>query len=147
MTIDLLIDLLFVIDTFHQAVMFVGGLWCHQLPERSPQLWNLQLPLCWRCCGIILGTWLLLLWLVKVKQLCPRTLSFVLALLMPFDVLLGSVLNLWQAGATMRFATGILWGLFGTSTALHLLLIMTAALRRFNSHSNLQTTAYAPVDI
>jgi len=37
------------------AVYGVGGLVCHQLPERSFRLWTAQLPVCARCTGIYLG--------------------------------------------------------------------------------------------
>jgi uncharacterized membrane protein len=33
----------------------VGGVVCHQLPERSFHVWGAQLPVCARCTGIYLG--------------------------------------------------------------------------------------------
>lgn len=40
---------------FALAVYAVGGLVCHQLPERSFHLWGAQLPVCARCTGLYLG--------------------------------------------------------------------------------------------
>jgi hypothetical protein len=37
------------------AVYAIGGAICHQLPERSYQLWTAQMPVCARCAGIYAG--------------------------------------------------------------------------------------------
>jgi uncharacterized membrane protein len=37
------------------AIYKVGGFICHQLPERSFQLWAAQMPVCARCTGIYAG--------------------------------------------------------------------------------------------
>jgi len=37
------------------AVYALGSIVCHQLPERSFQLWTAQMPVCARCAGIYLG--------------------------------------------------------------------------------------------
>jgi uncharacterized membrane protein len=37
------------------SVYGVGSLVCHQLPERSYQLWSAQMPVCARCAGIYYG--------------------------------------------------------------------------------------------
>ena len=37
------------------AVYGIGSLVCHQLPERSWQLWSAQMPVCARCAGIYGG--------------------------------------------------------------------------------------------
>ena len=37
------------------AVYAIGGLVCHQLPERSYHLWTAQMPVCARCAGIYFG--------------------------------------------------------------------------------------------
>jgi hypothetical protein len=37
------------------AVYAIGGVICHQLPERSYHLWTAQMPVCARCAGIYAG--------------------------------------------------------------------------------------------
>ena len=37
------------------SVYFMGGVVCHQLPERSFFLWGSQMPVCARCAGIYVG--------------------------------------------------------------------------------------------
>jgi hypothetical protein len=40
---------------FSALVYAVGGVLCHQRPERSVQLWGAQFPVCARCAGIYAG--------------------------------------------------------------------------------------------
>ncbi len=42
-------------DPFWSLLMFLGSAFCHQIPERSYILGDLQMPLCARCIGIQLG--------------------------------------------------------------------------------------------
>jgi len=109
-----------VAQTFHRALMWAGGWWCHQLPLRSPHLWGVQLPLCWRCSGILLGAMLLLIWLLVRKRLPPLPLSLALSLLLPLDVL-HAVITQGEGDNMRRLLTGTLWGIFGTNSALHLI--------------------------
>lgn len=101
-------------QSFYRALMWAGSWWCHQLPARSPQLWGAQLPLCWRCTGILIGTLMLLGWLLWKKRVPPLPLSFTLALLLPLDVLHAAVYG-GQGDNARRLLTGVLWGIFGTS--------------------------------
>lgn len=103
----------------YRAAMLAGSWWCHQLPERSPHLFGLQLPLCWRCTGIALGAAALISWLVKTKRLPPLALSLLLAAALPLDVLLNALGGVGLDNPR-RFLTGVLWGVFATSAALHL---------------------------
>lgn len=106
--------------TVYRAAMSVGHFFCHQLPERSPHFWGTQFPLCWRCTGILAGAFVLFLWLFLAKRAVPRfSLSLFLLLLLPVDVLAGSV-GLWSATNSSRLITGLLWGVFGTSAILRL---------------------------
>ncbi|MBA2646055.1 MAG: DUF2085 domain-containing protein [Pyrinomonadaceae bacterium] len=104
----------------YQAAMFVGGLWCHQLPVRSPHLSGMQMPLCWRCSGILIGTVGLLAWLIATRKLPRLTTSLVLSLPLALDVLY-AILSGGEGDNSRRFITGILWGIFGTSAALGML--------------------------
>jgi uncharacterized membrane protein len=109
-----------IVHAFYQAVMFVGGCLCHQHPERSPHIAGLQLPLCWRCTGIMVGVAVFACWLITRKQLLPFALSCALATLMLVDVLT-AMSGLWSGDNVVRFLTGGLWGIFGTSAVLHLM--------------------------
>ena len=102
----------------YRAVMFAGSLWCHQIPARSPHLWGAQLPLCWRCSGVLIGAVALLVWLLTKKRLPSLTLSLIIALLMPLDVL-HAIISGGDGDNARRLVTGILWGVFGTSALLH----------------------------
>ena len=105
--------------------MWVGGWWCHQLPERSPHLWGWQAPLCWRCGGILVGTLALVAWVLAKKRLPPLALCVVFAPLLPLDVL-HAVVTGGDGDNARRFLTGVLWGVFGTGAALHLLRVVRA---------------------
>ena len=112
----------------YRALVWAGGWWCHQLPARSPHLWGVQLPLCWRCTGILAGTFLLFGWLVWKRRAPSLGLSLALALLLPLDVL-HAVLTRGEGDNARRLLTGILWGIFGTPLFLHLFKRAAAARR------------------
>jgi len=116
------------VSFIYRAAMFLGSLWCHQLPERSPHLWGVQMPLCWRCSGILLGTLALFAWLVGRKRLPPLVLCVLLALLMPLDVL-QTIVTHGQGDNARRLVTGLLWGIFGTGATLHLLRLLIGVYR------------------
>ena len=102
----------------YDVLVRAGGLFCHQLPERSPHLFGAQLPLCWRCTGIVLGTCALLAWLLARKKLPPPAPSLLLALALPLDVLYSAL----TTGANFRrLPAGLLWGFFASAVLLHLL--------------------------
>ena len=101
----------------YDVLMAASGLFCHQLPDRSPHLFGVQLPLCWRCSGIALGAWTLLIYILRAHARPPLSVSFVLASLLPLDVA-GAVLGFWPGSNAVRFVTGLLWGFFGASALL-----------------------------
>lgn len=103
----------------YQMLMLLGGLWCHQLPERSPHVWGVQAPVCWRCSGILTGAMIFIIWLITKKRLPSFRLSLALAFLMPLDVL-HAALSHGGGHHARRVLTGLLWGIFGTSMVLHL---------------------------
>lgn len=116
-------------SSFYRAVMYAGSWWCHQLPARSPHLWGLQLPLCWRCTGILFGSLALLGWLVAKRRLPALLPCALLALLLPLDVL-HAVVTGGEGDNLRRLLTGLLWGFCGTSAALQILGLAVRRLRR-----------------
>lgn len=109
-----------IADAFYRVVMLIGSYLCHQLPERSPHIAGVQMPLCWRCTGITLGVVLFFCWLIIRKQQPPLIVSCALASLMVIDVLT-AMLGLWSGNNTIRFFTGLLWGVFAMNVVLYLL--------------------------
>lgn len=118
-------------STLYDALMRAAGLFCHQLPERSPHLWGAQLPLCWRCTGIALGACALLAWLIARKKLPPLLPSLLLALALPLDVLYSA---LAEGANPRRLLTGLLWGFFASAASLDLLRRLAA--RRNSARSD-----------
>jgi uncharacterized membrane protein len=109
--------------------MYMGGWWCHQLPARSPHLFGAQLPLCWRCTGILLGALALLGWLLLKRRLPPLIPSLLLSLLLPLDVLYNVVTH-GDGDNARRLVTGLLWGFCFTSVALQLIRLLSVSLSR-----------------
>ena len=107
-----------VASNLYRAVMWAGHFVCHQMPARSPHLFGAQLPLCWRCTGIALGSLAFLVWLFTQRRLPALRLCLALALLMPLDVL-QAVLTQGDGDNARRLLTGTLWGFFAASLALH----------------------------
>ena len=120
----------------YRLLMFAGHLVCHQLPERSPHLFGLQFPLCWRCTGIMIGTVIFLAWLFYAKRLIGFWLSLALASLMPLDVFTAMV-GLRPGMNSLRLVTGILWGIFGTSL---ILFFVARFLKWFDGRHSPRTT-------
>jgi uncharacterized membrane protein len=116
-------------STLYRALMYVGGWWCHQLPARSPHLFGAQLPLCWRCTGILLGALALLCWLLARKRLPPLLPCVLLALLLPSDVLY-NVVTRGDGDNARRLLTGLLWGFCATAAALRLIRLLSLSLAR-----------------
>lgn len=122
----------------YDALMQAGGLFCHQLPERSPHLWATQLPLCWRCAGVAVGAFALFAYLVARKRLPPLWLSTLLALALPLEVLYSSL----AGGANpRRLATGLLFGFFASAAALELLRRLAARRAPLNDEATTNAAA------
>jgi uncharacterized membrane protein len=113
--------------SLYRALMYVGSWWCHQLPARSPHLFGVQMPLCWRCTGILFGALALLGWLVGTKKLPPLLICLLLASLMPLDVLY-NVLTHSDGDNARRLLTGLLWGFCFTSVALQVIKLLAVRL-------------------
>ncbi|HVG30100.1 MAG TPA: DUF2085 domain-containing protein [Pyrinomonadaceae bacterium] len=104
--------------SFYRAVMWAGHFVCHQMPARSPHLFGAQLPLCWRCAGVVCGALAFVVWLFRARRLPALWPSVALALVMPLDVL-QAVLTHGEGDNARRLLTGSLWGFFAASLALH----------------------------
>ena len=105
---------------FYWGMMSIGSFFCHQLSARSPHIAGVQMPLCWRCTGIMIGVFILFLWLIFRQSQPSFLLSCVLASSMLIDVLT-AMLGLWNGDNLIRFFTGLLWGVFGANVVLYLL--------------------------
>jgi|SRR5205823_14017195 len=108
----------------YRTLMWAGGWVCHQLPERSPHLFGVQLPLCWRCTGILLGALALFFWVLVKKKLPPLVFCILLSLLLPLDVFY-NVVTRGDGDNTRRLVTGLLWGFCATGAALQLLRLLS----------------------
>ncbi|MCA1815231.1 MAG: DUF2085 domain-containing protein [Acidobacteria bacterium] len=106
---------------------------CAQNPAHSPHLFGAQLPLCWRCTGILLGSAAFVAWLFTKRRLPALRLSVALALLMPLDVL-QAVVTHGDGDNARRLLTGALWGFFAASLALHLFTYVQARLTHAREH-------------
>lgn len=113
----------------YRALMYMGGWWCHQLPARSPHLFGVQLPLCWRCTGLVLGALALFVWLLTKKRLPPLVACLLLAFPLPLDVLYNVVTG-GEGDNARRLVTGLLWGFCATSAALQLVRLVSLSLAR-----------------
>ncbi|MBK6724661.1 MAG: DUF2085 domain-containing protein [Acidobacteria bacterium] len=78
------------LELFYRAAMTVGSCFCHQISERSPVVFGLQMPLCWRCSGIVLGSVIFALWILLHRDLHRTTICVVFIVFMPADVVSGS---------------------------------------------------------
>ena len=117
----------------YRALMWAGSWVCHQLPERSPHLFGVQLPLCWRCTGILLGALALFLWLTAKKKLPPLLPCLLLSLLLPLDVFY-NIITHGDGDNARRFITGLLWGFCATGAALQLLRLVSLRLAQSKTH-------------
>lgn len=124
-------------NAVYRAAMFVGHYWCHQRPERSPHLFGVQFPLCWRCTGILAGVVILFVLLLYRRRLLHFWPSLVLSLLMPLDVLY-AIISHGPGDNGRRLITGLLWGAFGTNLQL---LILNRASSQVFDHSMLSLVA------
>jgi uncharacterized membrane protein len=104
----------------YRALMYVGSWWCHQLPQRSPHLFGVQMPLCWRCTGIFIGALALFCTLLVRKRLPPLLPCVLLSLPLPLDVL-HAIITHGEGDNARRLVTGLLWGFCATSAGLQLL--------------------------
>jgi uncharacterized membrane protein len=122
----------------YRALMYLGSWFCHQLPTRSPFLYGVQMPLCWRCTGIFFGALALCVRLVMKRRLPPLLPCLLLALLLPLDVL-HAVVTHGDGDNARRLVTGLLWGFCGTSAALQLFGLTVLRLKKARGLSMLES--------
>jgi uncharacterized membrane protein len=122
----------------YRALMYLGSWFCHQLPARSPFLYGVQMPLCWRCTGIFFGALALCVRLVMKRRLPPLLPCLLLALLLPLDVL-HAVVTHGDGDNARRLVTGLLWGFCGMSAALQLSALAVLRLKKARGLSMLES--------
>ena len=86
---------------------------CHQLPERSIQVWGSPLAVCARCSGLYFGFWIGLLMFPSLKTLSRKLLArprllLLFALPMAIDLLLTNTLaSRFVSGAAASFPVAL----------------------------------------
>ncbi len=121
-------------ENFYRAAMWAGHLVCQQNPARSPHLLGAQLPLCWRCTGILFGALASLAWLFAKRRLPALWLCILLSSLAPLDVLY-NVLTRGEGDNARRLLTGLLFGFFAAALSLHLFTRLASRGRRRDADS------------
>jgi uncharacterized membrane protein len=105
----------------------IGGLFCHQLPDRSPQFDGTIFPLCFRCAGLHLSVLVAFAWLAAsggFRRRLPelRYALAISALTVPLMVDgLANATSLWSSDGWLRALTGA-----GVGLVLPLLLVPLA---------------------
>lgn len=96
----------------------IGYAVCHQLPERSIFIDNMQLPVCARCSGIYTGSLVSILFILfsskRKSNVIPRMYIALIFLFFMFVMVadgLGSYTNLYRTTNDIRFITGFLCGM------------------------------------
>jgi uncharacterized membrane protein len=117
------------VSLIYRALMYAGSWFCQQLPARSPHLFGVQMPLCWRCTGILFGALALFFWLVAGKRIPPLVICILLSLLLPLDVLQAIVTH-GDGNNARRLVTGLLWGFCATGAVLQMLRFLSTRLAR-----------------
>ena len=96
-------------NEFQKIFYSITRFWkCHQMPERSFIINGRQIPLCARCCGIILGLFLSPISMLIVFDL--RVL-ILLPLICVFDATT-QLYGIRKSNNFLRFTSGILFGCF-----------------------------------
>lgn len=100
-------------------LFFLGRSVCHQIPERSFFIQNLQFPLCARCTGIYTGMFLSFLYLFisnRYKGNKPPTIKHLIIMVILWLPMMidgaSSYLGLRDTNNAIRLITGLLFGIF-----------------------------------
>ena len=95
----------------YETLFHLMSIFCHQMPERSWFLYDVQLPLCVRCTAVTLGA-LLAAAYILARRPVPRMMICLLgATPLGLDVLL-QVSGVFEGSNTVRAVTGLGFGFF-----------------------------------
>ena len=123
----------------------IAGLFCHQLPDRSPQFGGAVFPLCFRCAGLYLGVITNFMFLAMnggwrrrlPDVLCAISISFLTVPLLVDGW--ANVLGLWSSPGWVRALTGV-----GVGLVLPVFLLPLAQ-RTVESHDTAAPALTAPL--
>lgn len=94
---------MFLRHIFYEKILLIEKTWCHQIASRSFSFAGMQMPLCVRCCGIMIG--LSLAFFIKTKIPKERLFYLIICMISFSDIVLKRFgidsSNLW------RFFAGI----------------------------------------
>lgn len=99
------------------VMMEAFDIMCHQIPERSPHVHGVQLPVCDRCYGILVGLVCgPVVGLIYWKWIYKNERMMVIASMVPLMVDWGlGILNIWSNIPESRFITGFIFGIVAGS--------------------------------
>lgn len=100
-----------LLRVIYDAIFYVAGFFCHQIPERSFFLGGVQLPLCVRCTAVLTGAALAVVYLMARRAVPPVRISAIMTLPMVVELSLVAVGVIETANA-LRFITAVLFGFF-----------------------------------
>lgn len=123
----------------------IGGLFCHQLPERSPQFDGAVFPLCFRCAGLHLSVLVAFAWLAssggfrrRLPELpCALGISMLTVPLMVDGM--ANATGLWSSDGWVRALTGV-----GVGLAVPLLLVPLAQRPDVRTAASMASTVPTP---
>lgn len=118
-------------------LMEIGNmLGCHQMPERSFFVKGFQFPVCARCTGVIISTFIAIL--VFCKKRLPISICFAMSYVMLFDWGI-QYLDIKESTNKRRLITGLIGG-FGYSTLhLYFYCFIFQKIKNFISQKNIDT--------
>ena len=102
-----------VSEPLQLALIHIFDPFCHQISERSPHVHGVQLAVCHRCYGILIGLVVGPIVALICRGWCGRNARiFVIASLVPLALDWGlEVLDIWHNSAGSRFLTGAIFGI------------------------------------